>query len=56
MAKLTQAERDEIRRLFSRLADIQADQLITKLEADSVEALLDVPGDPWQHYGGGREQ
>ena len=55
MAKLTDAERQEIRRLFMRLADIQADATIAKLEADNAQVTIDVPGDPWQHFGGGHD-
>lgn len=55
MAKLTEDERQEIRRLFMRLADIQADATIAKLEAEHAQVTIDVPGDPWQHFGGGHE-
>lgn len=44
MAKLTDDERQEIRRLFMRLADIQADATIAKLEADAnAQVIIDVP-------------
>ena len=44
MAKLTDDECQEIRRLFMRLADIQADATIAKLEADTnAQVIIDVP-------------
>lgn len=58
MARLTDEERQEIRRLFARLADIQADATIAKLEAKQAEnqrLQIDIPGDPWEHFGGGHE-
>ena len=57
MARLTDNERAEIRRLFARLADIQADATIARLEADNAQGVvIDVPGDPWQHFGHSHEQ
>jgi len=53
VAKLTDAERAEIRAAFARLAEIQADATIAKLEAANTQVTIDVPGDPWHHFGGG---
>lgn len=52
MAKLTDEERQQIRAAFNRLADIQADAVIAKIEAANTTVTIDVPGDPWQHFGG----
>jgi hypothetical protein len=45
MSRFTDEERAEIRAMFQRLADIQADQIIAKLEANP-DALMqiDIPG------------
>ena len=55
MAKLTDEERAQIRAAFARLADIQADAVIHKLEADNSQVIIDIPGDPWRHFGGSNE-
>lgn len=44
MRQFTQAERDEIRTLFRQLADIQAEAIIAKLEANPDAKLqIEVP-------------
>lgn len=44
MGRLTKAERDEIRTLFRQLADIQAGQIIERLEANpNAVVQIDVP-------------
>ena len=44
MSRFTQAERDEIRTLFRQLADIQAAQVIQRLEANpNAVVQIDVP-------------
>jgi hypothetical protein len=55
VAKLTDEERQQIRAAFNRLADIQADAVIAKIEAANTALTIDVPGDPWQHFGGRNE-
>lgn len=57
MTRLTDEERAHIRGAFARLAEIQADAVIAKLEANPAHKVtIDTPGDPWQHFGGQHEQ
>jgi hypothetical protein len=56
MAKLTPEERAEIRAMFQRMANLQADDIIRRVEAGQIRQFqVDTGEEVWNYFGGGDE-